>query len=71
MKNNLKEVRYRWVEGAEYLIPIELIEEFDVYLDMIYDNSKSFNDWGNFNKLFQQYMIDTDISQIKLFIELN
>ena len=68
---NLKEVRYRWIEGAEYLIPIELLEEFDVYENKIYDNPKSFNDWGNFNKLFQQYMIDTDINQIKLFIELN
>lgn len=68
---NLKEVRYRWVEGAEYLIPIELIEEFDVYLDMIEDYPIKFNDWEKFNTLFDFYMIDTDISQIKLFIELN
>ena len=71
MKNNLKEVRYRWVEGAEYLVPIELIEEFDAYENKIYDYPNSFNDWEKFSTLFKPYMIKTYINQIKLFIEQN
>lgn len=63
----MKEVRYRWVEGAEYLIPINLIENFDTYLNTI--ESNNFDDWNLFNTLYDPYMLKTYISEIKLFIE--
>lgn len=64
---------FRWQDGDFYLIPSEMIDEFDSLTEEIEDFKEGSDDWydltGKFNDKFRDFKMEGDLYDTELFLD--